>query len=581
MAIYHFDVSTGTRKGGQSAAAKSDYINRTGAYERVGDKLLHAESGNMPSWSADQPRLYWEAADKHERENGRLFKEFEASLLNELTLEQNRALMHRFIAEVVNTKDGPLPYSAAIHAGVDDGKPYKRKRKFKDAEKVKNPHFHLTVSERVNDGIARGPELWFKRVATGKNSHPSLGGARKTDALKPKEVLEHLRMRWAELANEALAAAGHSARIDHRTLKEQRNEALDQGDYDKAIELNRLPKFHVPIKALELEQRTGEKSEYRQRKEEEQQRELLPEIIKFSSLVTRIKIATAELQGVYQELAGTIKAQLASARASVMDMIRELKFSMSPSPFLSPSLVGVAPQSASSTMPPVIAARPADARDTMTVTERIAASKEKLEALKLEAKAVPLSGVKPVSSTPATGAAPPAGPVAKEPAPEKDAQPSASLAAKPTKAPSPAESPDEKTRRLRDEDLEKLHQDIDRLSSKDRGKLTEGGVLRRAIRLSDLDAVDRLVNSMAAPIDKAHIELIEKSDKSQKLLQTITANMSIEELSALKEHAGSASSEFQQTLGAAAKGSIQRQEQLEMQKPPQQRNQAKLAQPKT
>ena len=70
--------------GGQSALAKSEYIEREGKYERQDDELAHRESDNMPEWAEEDPRSYWEAADVHERANGRLFREVEFALPREL-----------------------------------------------------------------------------------------------------------------------------------------------------------------------------------------------------------------------------------------------------------------------------------------------------------------------------------------------------------------------------------------------------------------------------------------------------------------------------------------------------------------
>lgn len=119
MAIYHFTAQTGTRKGGQSARAKFAYMNRLDDYEKQGDRLLFSQSSNMPSWAASDPKAYWDAADQHERSNGRLFKHIEASLPRELTLEQNIALVRRFVAELTGSENLPvyraLLFDAAAH----------------------------------------------------------------------------------------------------------------------------------------------------------------------------------------------------------------------------------------------------------------------------------------------------------------------------------------------------------------------------------------------------------------------------------------------------------------------------------
>ena len=80
MAVFHLKASFGSRAGGQSARAKSDYIEREGRYEKDGEELEHKEHGNMPEWAEDDPGAYWEAADEHERANGRLYSEVQFAL---------------------------------------------------------------------------------------------------------------------------------------------------------------------------------------------------------------------------------------------------------------------------------------------------------------------------------------------------------------------------------------------------------------------------------------------------------------------------------------------------------------------
>lgn len=205
MAIYHLTAKTGTRAGGHSAMAKADYIQREHRYGRHATDVLHRESGNMPAW-ATEPRAYWMATDTYERINGRLFKEIEFALPVELTADQQRELTHQFAQQVTAAEQ--LPYSLAIHAGNGS-----------------NPHCHLLISERVNDGIERTPAQWFRRY---NSQEPALGGSRKTEALKPQQWLEQTRQIWAELANRALEHTGVEARIDHRRLEAQGIERVPQ-----------------------------------------------------------------------------------------------------------------------------------------------------------------------------------------------------------------------------------------------------------------------------------------------------------------------------------------------------------------
>jgi len=201
MAIYHLTAKTVSRGGSASAAARSDYIERSGRYRHDDAEVLHKGHGNMPAWAKNYPRNYWAAADTHERANGRLFKQIAFALPKELSPQQQTELAASFCADMARTKDGPLPYSFAVHKGRDEA----------------NPHCHLLISERVNDGHVREPDLWFKRAA----KDPAQGGAKKTKELHPREWLLQCRELWAERANLALQRAGHEARIDHRSLEAQ------------------------------------------------------------------------------------------------------------------------------------------------------------------------------------------------------------------------------------------------------------------------------------------------------------------------------------------------------------------------
>ena len=219
MAIYHLTAKTGTRASGQSAGAKFAYIQREEKYAGSAKEVLHRSSGHMPSWAMSNPSRYWIAADRHERANGRLFKEIEFALPVELDARARIDLAERFAARL--TTGERLPFSLAVHAG-----------------KGTNPHCHLMISERVNDGIPRDSAAWFRRF-NGKS--PATGGARKTDALKPKDWLEQVRADWAKEANHALKRAGRSVRIDHRSFQSRG--------------IARQPTKHLGPAVIEMEQK--------------------------------------------------------------------------------------------------------------------------------------------------------------------------------------------------------------------------------------------------------------------------------------------------------------------------------------
>ena len=224
MAVYHLKVGFGSRASGQSACAKNEYIEREGRYAADGEEREHVEHGHMPAWAQDDPHAYWQAADAHERANGRLYSEVQFALPRELDAGGRRALAGAFAAQVCGGER--LPYTLALHRGGPDGE---------------NPHAHLMFSERGNDGIARSEEQWFKRH---NPTAPERGGARKSRAAKAWDWLDTTRQAWEQTANRALAQAGRAERIDGRSLPDRRDAAHREGDLERAAELSREPNVH-------------------------------------------------------------------------------------------------------------------------------------------------------------------------------------------------------------------------------------------------------------------------------------------------------------------------------------------------
>lgn len=205
MAIYRLGVKNG-HKG--TAARHSRYITREGYLgddDNKGD-LIATEHGNMPTWANGKPVEFWRNADKHERENGAAYREYELTLPLELTREQNKELVNEFVKLEIRKK----PYEFAIHepTAALGGVPH--------------PHAHVMFSDRQPDSIERPPEQFFSRYNA---THPESGGCRKDsggkDRIAMKERLETVRKTWAQLQNVALEKHGHAARVDHRSYKEQ------------------------------------------------------------------------------------------------------------------------------------------------------------------------------------------------------------------------------------------------------------------------------------------------------------------------------------------------------------------------
>ena len=202
MASFHYTIKSG-KKG--TAADHAAYITRQGKYGQR-DDLVSASYGNMPTWAQDDPSVFWKAGDKHERANGAVYREHEIALPDELTCEQLTELAEN----LTETLAGEKPYQFALHMPKSalDG--------------MSNPHLHLMFSDRMPDGIERSPEQTFSRHNT---RNPEQGGRKKDSGGKNRlamrdDAIEN-RKTCAAVLNAALEKHGHTARVDHRTLKQQ------------------------------------------------------------------------------------------------------------------------------------------------------------------------------------------------------------------------------------------------------------------------------------------------------------------------------------------------------------------------
>ncbi len=202
---FHFSCRSGSRATGASARSAFDYVTRDGAYaDRDLDPLVATESGHMPDWATDDPGAYWDAADRYERANGRLYVSADFALPRELSTADQEDLVRNFVTEL--TADESLPYTWAIHAGRDE------------EGRAHNPHAHLLLSERGHDGHDRSPAAWFARA------HPTdaaRGGSRKSRQIHGQAWMERARERWATQTNRALLKAGVERQVDHRSYQRQ------------------------------------------------------------------------------------------------------------------------------------------------------------------------------------------------------------------------------------------------------------------------------------------------------------------------------------------------------------------------
>lgn len=218
MAIYHLNAQVISRGKGRSVVAAAAY--RSG--ERLKDNyqgLVHDYRRKgavvfseifLPANAPDRLRvreILWNAVDEEEkRKDAQTARECNVALPVELDREEQKALIRNFARSL--TDEGMIA-DVSIH-DKEDG----------------NPHAHilLTTREIQSDGT------WGK----------------KNRDWNKKEVLEGWRVRWEEMANDALQKSGSEERIDHRS-----NEA-------RGVEY--LPTIHEGYIARQMEKR-GEVSE--------------------------------------------------------------------------------------------------------------------------------------------------------------------------------------------------------------------------------------------------------------------------------------------------------------------------------
>lgn len=233
MASYHFEAKIIGRSDGRSVVAAAAY--RAGArIERTetGDCPDYTRKGGVvsadlltpddaPTWAQDRAQL-WNVVEAVEtRKNSQLAREIEVALPNELTDEEARDLVLAWartelvslgmVADVCLHDPEPVP-----------GAP-------------RNRHAHILCTMRRFDG-----EGWAK------------GKARDWNA---KALLERWRESWAEAQNVALEAGGYADRVDHRSLEDQREAAVDAGDMAQADALDRPPEPVLGVAAGAIEKR--------------------------------------------------------------------------------------------------------------------------------------------------------------------------------------------------------------------------------------------------------------------------------------------------------------------------------------
>lgn len=234
MAIYHLNASVIGRSQGRSATGAAAYRAavriedaRTGlVFDYTRKRGVDSAEILVPHGDAPDRATLWNLAEHAERRvDAQVAREIVVALPCELHPEQMRDLVRTFVRDAF-TNEGMVADIAFHHLAGN------------------NPHAHILLSLREWTGVGFGPKRreWNDRGRC-----------------------EHWRERWALRANEALAAAGSDARIDHRTLVEQAAEAAEAGRLVEAAALDRVPTVHERGSVVAIQRNAAAEAENRAR----------------------------------------------------------------------------------------------------------------------------------------------------------------------------------------------------------------------------------------------------------------------------------------------------------------------------
>ena len=190
MAAFHLHASfirQGTRQSG--ALGMQRYLTRhPKKYSAYTDLVAWGFTG-VPAWAQDDA-AFWHAADRYERRRGVVARGYVLALPRELSASGREDLA----TQVREAYFADFPHTWAIHCP-------------QGSDGADQPHVHILMSPRRDDGVPRSAIVWFGRAANWDRD-PALGGAPKDKTWGTKQHLGILRRGCAALINVALEQAG-------------------------------------------------------------------------------------------------------------------------------------------------------------------------------------------------------------------------------------------------------------------------------------------------------------------------------------------------------------------------------------
>ena len=255
MAIFHMSFSNISAGKGRSAIASAAY--------RSGEKLFDDKEGrhyfytrsvmpesfiltpkNAPEWASDRERLWNEVERKDRRANSRYAKEFNVALPVELSEDEQKELLTKYVQE--NFVDEGMVADVAIHRDHPD-----------------NPHAHVMLTNRpFNPDGTWGLKSKRENILDENGNKTYTGNSRFPRSRKvwlvdwdKKEKINQWRHNWAVSVNQVLEQKNIPDRISEKSFIEQgiddtpmQHEGINSKRYERK-EFNQQVKNYRKAKA--------------------------------------------------------------------------------------------------------------------------------------------------------------------------------------------------------------------------------------------------------------------------------------------------------------------------------------------
>ncbi|WP_105308444.1 MobQ family relaxase, partial [Lactiplantibacillus plantarum] len=255
MAIFHMSFSNISAGKGRSAIASAAYRSGEKLFDdKEGQHYFYARSvmpysfiltpKNAPAWASDREKLWNEVERKDRRANSRYAKEFNVALPVELSADEQKELLIKYVQE--NFVDKGMVADVAIHRDHAD-----------------NPHAHVMLTNRPFNpdgtwGIKSKKQYILdengNKTYTGTSKYPKSRKILMVDWDKKEKIIEW-RHNWAASVNQVLEQKNIPDRISEKSFKDQgidevatQHEGINSKQYERK-EFNQQVKNYRKTKA--------------------------------------------------------------------------------------------------------------------------------------------------------------------------------------------------------------------------------------------------------------------------------------------------------------------------------------------